>query len=199
MTRTLALLILPAALLLPHRLHAAETKPAAPWTLEMLAARLAKTHHVEAKFEETVFSTLLTEPVQATGVLGFTPPARLEKHVIRPRDELFIADGDKIFTVNNSTGETRTLSLDDHPALRSFVEAFRSMLAGDVTRLRKYFQVELTGSVKQWILRAEPLDLGMKEHVRMIYFDGAAGRLDKIEIQSAKGDRSVMVIDEVTR
>lgn len=164
----------------------------------MLAAQLAKTHHVEAKFEETVFSTLLTEPVQATGTLGFTPPARLEKHVLQPTDELFIADGDKIFTVNNHTGETRTLSLDDHPALRSFVEAFRSMLAGDITRLTKFFRVELTGGARQWTLRAEPLEPTMQEHVRTIVFDGAAGRLAKIEIQSTNGDRSVLVIDEVT-
>jgi hypothetical protein len=191
-----------AALILPNLTSAAplpkteQRGGAAAWTLEQLAKSLTKTQHVEARFEETVYSSLLTEPLKTRGTLRFLPPSRFEKHVVEPNDELYAADGKKLFYINKAKHITRMLSLDDYPTLRAFVEPFRAMLMGDLTRLRQYYELTLEGRRDHWTMQALPRDPSVQALVRSVRFTGQGERMTTIEVLSADGDRSVMRIDE---
>lgn len=164
------------------------------WTVERLMNNLAEHRQAEARFEETTFSSLLTEPLKTRGILRFTPPATLEKHVTAPQDERYLIEGDHILFENKAKSINRTLSLQDYPALQAFVEAFRSILTNDVVTLRRFFSVTLQGEPRGWVLILLPLDHAAQELVESVRFSGEEGLLRRIEILAPDGDRSVMVI-----
>lgn len=164
------------------------------WNAEQLIESLAKNRQAEERFEETTFSNLLREPLKTQGVLRFTPPARLEKHVTAPYDERTMVEGDKVLFESKMKGINRTLSLQDYPALRAFVEAFRSTLSDDVVTLKRFYSVTLQGEPRRWVLILRPLDKAVQELVASIRFSGEGEQVRSIEILAPDGDRSVMVI-----
>lgn len=188
-------------LLGPAPMSLAETSPQTQrdegsngWNVEQLLERLAKNRQMEVRFEETAFSNLLTEPLKTQGILRFTLPARLEKHVTAPYDERYLVEGDKVLFENKKKGRSRTLSLQDDAVLRAFVEAFRSTLANDVVTLRRFYHVTLQGEPRRWVLILNPLDNAVREVVESIQFSGEGQRVSSIEVLATDGDRSVMVI-----
>ena len=164
------------------------------WNAEQLIESLAKNRQAEVRFEETAFSSLLTHPLKTQGILRFTPPARLEKHVTAPYDERYVVEGDKVLFEKKTKGINRTLSLQDYPALQAFVEAFRSTLANDVVTLKRFYSVTLQGEPRRWVLILRPLDKAVQALVESIRFSGEREQVSSIEILAPDGDRSVMVI-----
>ncbi len=164
------------------------------WNAEQLIESLARNRQTAVRFEETAFSSLLTAPLKTQGILRFTPPARLEKHVTAPYDERYLVEGDQVSFERKSKGVSRTLSLQDYPALQSFVEAFRSTLANDVASLKRFYRVALQGEPRQWVLLLRPMDTAAQELVESIRFFGEGEQMRAIEIRAPDGDRSVMVL-----
>ena len=164
------------------------------WNVEQLMESLAKNRQAEVRFEETAFSSLLTQPLKTQGILRFTPPTGLEKHITAPYDERYLVEGDTVRFESKAKGTNRTLSLHDYPALRAFIEAFRSTLANDVITLRRFYSVTLKGEPRRWVLMLRPLDKAVQELVESVRFSGEGDQVSSIEILAPDGDRSVMVI-----
>jgi hypothetical protein len=164
------------------------------WNVEQLIESLAKNRQAEVRFEETAFSNLLTQPLKTQGILRFTPPAGLEKHITAPHDERYLVEGDTVLFESKTKGTKRTLSLHDYPALRTFIEAFRSTLGNDVITLRRFYSVTLQGEPRRWVLILRPLDKAVQELVESIRFSGEREQVSSIEILAPDGDRSVMAI-----
>lgn len=164
------------------------------WSVEQLLANLAKNRQAEVRFEETAFSDLLTQPLKTQGILRFTPPAGLEKQITAPYDERYLVEGDTLLFESKTKGTNRTLSLHDYPALRGFIEAFRSTLANDVVTLRRWYRVTLQGEPRGWVLVLRPLDNDVRALVEAVRFSGEWDRISRIELLAPDGDRSVMVI-----
>ena len=164
------------------------------WNVEQLIESLAKNRQVEVRFEETAFSNLLTQPLKTGGILRFTSPAGLEKHITAPHDERYLVEGDTVLFESKTKGMKRTLSLSDYPALRAFIEAYRSTLANDLITLKRFYSVTLQGEPRRWILILQPLDKAAQELVTSIRFSGEREQVNSIEILAPDGDRSVMVI-----
>jgi hypothetical protein len=164
------------------------------WNVEQLIESLSKSLQSEVRYEETLFSTLLTKPLKTQGILRFTPPAVLEKHITAPHDERYLVEGDTVLLESKTKGTNRTLSLQDYPALRAFIEAFRSTLANDVITLRRLYSVTLQGEPRRWVLILRPLDKAVQALVESIRFSGEREQVSSIEILAPDGDRSVMVI-----
>jgi len=164
------------------------------WNVEQLIESLAKNRQAEVRFEETAFSNLLTQPLKTQGILRFTPPTGLEKHITAPHDERYFVEGDTVLFESKTKGTNRTISLHDYPALRAFIEAFRSTLANDVITLKRFYSVTLQGEPRRWVLILRPLDKAVQELVESIRFSGEREHVSIIEIKAPDGDRSVMVI-----
>jgi Outer membrane lipoprotein carrier protein LolA-like len=164
------------------------------WNVEQLIESLAKNRQAEVRFEETAFSNLLTQPLKTQGILRFTPPTGLEKHITAPHDERYLVEGDTVLFESKTKDTNRTLSLHDYPALRAFIEAFRSTLANDVITLKRFYSVTLQGEPRRWVLILRPLDKAVQELVESVRFSGEMEHVSTIEIQAPDGDRSVMVI-----
>lgn len=180
--------------------NAAETSPAlreqpnSEWTVEQVMASLKEERESAVAFEEATYSSLLTKPLVTRGVLRFTLPSRLEKDVLEPVHERYVVEGDVVTFESERKQVKRTISLDDYPALRGFVEAFRAGMTGDAALLKRHYETALSGNRRQWVLQLRPRDPAGKTMLDSIQFSGSEGRIDSITIRLPDGDRSVMTL-----
>lgn len=173
---------------------AAVDVPTGPWTVDELVALLKEQREPSIRFEEATYSSLLTEPLKVQGVLRFTPPAMMEKAITEPFRERYVIDGDRVLFESERKGVKRAISLEDYPALRSFVDAFRASFTGDAARLQKVYDVTLEGTRRQWTFLLRPREAAGQSMVDYILFTGSEGHVSTIAIRSPDGDRSVMTV-----
>ena len=166
----------------------------ADWTIETLMALVKEQRKPSVAFEEATYSSVLTEPLKARGVLRFIPPATLEKLITDPFHERYLIQGDRVTFESQRKGITRTISLQEYPALLSFVEAFRMSLMGDAAQLKQLYEVTLDGTRGKWTLLLRPLDPAGKSVVDYLLFTGSEGRIGTIAVRSPDGDRTVMTL-----
>lgn len=165
-----------------------------PWTVDELVALLKEQREPSLAFEEATYSSFLTEPLRVRGVLRFTPPATMEKIITDPFRERYLIEGDRVLFESERKGIKRTISLQDYPALRNFVEAFRASFTGNAAQLEQAYEVTLDGSRRQWTLLLRPREAAGESMVAAILFTGSEGRVETIAIRSPDGDRSVMTL-----
>ena len=164
------------------------------WTVEQVVASLKEGREPSVSFEEATYSSLLTEPLIVRGVLRFTPPSTLEKEVVEPYRERYVIEGDRVTFESERKHLKKTISLEDYPALRSFVEAFRVSFTGDVAQLKMFYETTVEGTSRQWTLLLRPHDQAGKSMVDYMLLSGSEGRIATIAIRAPDGDRSVMTL-----
>ena len=166
---------------------------AAPtWTVQELFETLARQRPERATFQEKKYLALLDRPAESSGVLRFTPPARLEKRTTAPRAESVVADGDVVTLERN--GKRYAMSLSEQPAVGVLIESIRATLAGDLGALTRAYAVALEGTPAAWRLLLRPLDNAVSPLVSRIEISGTQGAVREVQIFQADGDRSVMTI-----
>lgn len=168
--------------------------PSGEWTVEQVVASLQEGRESSVAFEEETYSSLLTKPIVARGVLRFTPPSRLEKDVLEPSHERYVVEGDLITFESERKQVKRTISLDDYPALRGFVEVFRASVTGDAALLKRHYETALDGTRRQWVLQLRPRDPAGKSMLDSIHIAGSESRIHSITVRHPDGDRSVMTL-----
>ena len=171
--------------------------PAAAWDVTQLFGMLAKERPARAAFHERKHMALLDRPLDATGELSFTPPDRLEKRTITPREERVVVDTERL-TLERA-GKRHTLDLRANPAVAVLVESIRATLAGDLAALQRGYSTGLDGTPERWRLTLRPLDAAGSAIVERIDIDGEKAVVKAVEIRQADGDRSVMTITPVAR
>lgn len=160
-----------------------------PGLMELLGNVSSRREH----FTETKTLAMLTQPMVLTGTLAYVRPDRVEKHVTSPYTEDLMVQGDRL-TLSTPKG-TKQIAVDSHPLIRSFIEAIRASLAGDLAVLRRLYHIKFQGTRQQWELTLRPLDPQAAEYVSSITLRGAGDRLRRIDIRETGGDRSLMEID----
>jgi hypothetical protein len=138
----------------------------------------------------------LTEPLIVRGVLRFVPPSRLEKEVREPYRERYVIDGDRVTFESDRKHVKKSISLEDYPALRNFVDVFRATFTGDVAQLKQTYETQVDGSLRKWTLRLQPRDASGRAMVDSIQFSGSEGRIATVTVLSPDGDRTVMRLSQ---
>ena len=168
--------------------------PRPEWTVEQLVARLKEQREPVVAFQEKTYSSLLTEPLIVRGVLRFSPPATLEKEIREPMRERYLIDGNQVLFENAKKGIKKTIALDDYPALRSLVEAFRAGITGDAARLMHFYETTIGGDRWRWTLLLRPRESEGRTVVDYMLLTGRDGRIETVAIRAPDGDRSVMTL-----
>jgi hypothetical protein len=127
-------------------------------------------------------------------MLIYVAPGRLEKHVLSPRRESLILEGDTLVVDRKKAGERRSYALQENPVIWAFAEGIRSTLAGDLHTLERFYEVSLEGDARLWRLRLKPTEPQMRRLASEIVLGGSGTWVGVIEILEAGGDRSVMTI-----
>jgi hypothetical protein len=188
--RTLVVLLLAAAD--PCPAGAADTP--APWGLEQLMQNLAQVKSAKSRFVERKYMAILTAPLDSSGTLLYTAPARLEKYTLLPKPESLVLERDSLTIEFKDRNQRRTLALRDYPVIWAFVESIRSTLAGDLQTLNRFYRVNLDGGEDKWRLSLTPAEPTMQTVVKEIRIGGSRSRINTIEILESEGDRSIMTI-----
>lgn len=164
------------------------------WGVAQLMRDLGQVRRSQAHFTERKYLKVLKAPLQTSGTLTYTAPDKLEKRTLRPKPEVLVIDG-KVLTVETA-GKRHTLKLQDYPVLWAFVESIRATLGGDIATLERFYKVDLEGGPARWQLFLAPRERSMSRVISLIRIGGAGSRIELIEVQEAKGDRSVMKVVE---
>ena len=165
-----------------------------PWDFARLMAQLAQVQTSRARYSEVKRVALLQKPLQLSGTLFYSRPARLEKRQTLPFEEVISVDGDWL-TVERE-GKTRRISLQNAPLVAALVESLRATLAGDGAELERLYRVRVQGTRPRWTLALAPREVEVAGVVKSIAIAGSGSRLARIEILEPGGDGSVMTIQE---
>jgi len=179
--------VLLACLLLPAAAQA--------YGVQELFQSLAGDKPRRASFQEKKTIALLDKPVESSGELVFTPPARLEKRTSKPRTESIVVEGD-IATIERG-GKRQTLRLSQYPGVAVLIDSIRSTLAGDLKTLTKTYSAAVAGDAALWRLTLRPIDPSLGTFVEHIEIAGSKGQVRTVEIFQADGDRSVMTLTPI--
>jgi hypothetical protein len=150
-----------------------------------------------AQFQEKKTIALLDKPVESSGEISFTPPARLEKRTVKPRAERIVIEGD-VATIERGTSK-QSLRLSQQPGIAALIDSIRSTLAGDLNALTRNYSAAVAGDAARWRLTLRPLDPAATQIVQRIDISGAEAHVTTVEILQADGDRSVMTVTPVAR
>ncbi len=172
---------------------------AAGWDVQQLMRELGAVKRSQARFVERKYLKVLKAPLELRGTLTYVAPGNLVKRTITPKPETLTVEGDRLTIESAARNERRTLRLQDYPVLWAFVESIRSTLSGDIGALERFYRIELEGNRAHWRLYLVPRDPDMRAVISLITIGGSRDRLERIEVQEAKGDRSVTTIVEESR
>lgn len=167
---------------------------AAEFELAALMEMLAQVPAAKNDFTETKHSALLSAPLVLKGTLAYVRPDRLEKNVLAPYDERTVIAGNSVTVDNRTLKQSRTFSLASSAAVSALVESMRATLAGDRASLERHYSVRLEGAPGAWSMTLVPREQRLAALVKHIQIAGARERLNRIEVEEAAGDRSVMLI-----
>jgi hypothetical protein len=163
-------------------------------TLSQLMHELSQVRSARGKFVERKYLAMLNAPLESSGTLVYVAPGRLEKHMLSPRQESLILEGETLVIENKGKGQRRSFALQEHPVVWAFVESIRSTLTGDLATLERFYEVSLAGDAGAWRLRLKPREPRMRQAAAEIILGGSGTWVNLIEIVEAGGDRSVTVI-----
>ena len=145
-----------------------------------------------AQFLEKKTLALLDKPVESSGEISFTPPARLEKRTVKPRPERIVIEGD-LATIERG-GKQQSLRLSQQPGIAALIDSIRSTLAGDLNALTRNYSAGVAGDASRWRLTLRPLDPSLSNIVEHVEITGSQGVVRTVEIFQADGDRSLMTL-----
>jgi outer membrane lipoprotein carrier protein LolA len=168
------------------------TAGAEPFSLDALMDMLRREKPATVHFNETRQMALLDRPLEASGELTFTPPDRLEKRTTSPGSERLVVEGDTLLM--ERAGRTQSASLRQWPQVAAMLEGIRATLAGDRARLEQVYTVRLEGDAGAWRLVLVPREAEVARIVARVTLAGVQGRVRRVEIDQADGDRSLMQI-----
>ena len=180
-------LVLLLALLLPA------LAGAAGFGVDPLMELLANHGGGRVGFVERKFLAILDQPIESTGEMEYSPPARLLRQTLTPRPETMLLEGDSLTLTRE--GRSMQLRLGDYPQAAVFIESIRSTLAGDRKALERNFLLSLAGERARWSLDLLPSDPALAELVLRIHIEGHEGQIRSIEIHQGDGDRSLMLLE----
>lgn len=163
--------------------------------LETLMHTLAQVKTAGGRFVERKYLSILNEPLTLKGDVLYRAPDYVKKEYDDPGGERYEVQGDRL-TMELADGRRREMSIDEHPVLRAFVESYRGTLSGDLETLRKYFDLELSGTMDDWRLLLVPKLAELTEYLTSVIMLGHGGIVYEVHTREASGDHSVMTLDD---
>jgi len=195
----LAIVLAPAARAPAGAQDSEPQQDGAGWGVQQLMRELGAVKRSQSRFVERKYLKVLKAPLELRGTLTDVAPGNLVKRTLSPKPETLTVEGDRLTLESTARNGSRTLRLRDYPVLWAFVESIRSTLSGDIAALERFYRVELEGGRARWRLYLVPRDPDMRAVISLINIGGSRDRVERIEVQETRGDRSVTTIVEESR
>jgi outer membrane lipoprotein-sorting protein len=163
-------------------------------SLDDLMQRLGHSGGVEARFRETRYVSLLTEPFESEGVLYFSPPDLLARHITRPGRSSVVVRGTRV-ALRDETG-FQELSASSSEVVPALIDHLVGLLRGDLETLQSRHTIVFRPG-RDWELRLEPKSRLVRSIIASIRIEGRGGQLSSIETVETSGDRTITVFSDV--
>lgn len=162
-----------------------------------LMAQLSKMPGLEAKFEEKKHIALLQAPLETEGVLRFSPPASLARETTKPRASRVLIVGDRLYFDDGK--QQQEVDVGNNPVVRSFVNSFVLLLAGDRSALEATFDMKFSPATKEepWKLELLPKKEPISKIIQKMVVRGRGVKLERLIVAEANGDRTDTVFVDV--
>jgi outer membrane lipoprotein-sorting protein len=164
-------------------------------TLESVMQALARSGGVEARFHESRQLTILSEPIKSSGMLYFSPPDWLARHVTEPGAAKVIVRDDRV-SFQDETG-IQTLELGSSEVARAMVGNVIVLMRGDLAALRSQYEVEFSTSGGLWTLDLEPRDRVVRQLIERLEVIGQGDQLVRMQSIETSGDVTLTEFEDV--
>lgn len=162
---------------------------------EKLIKSFASLPGVEATFREEKTIALLATPLVNEGTVHFSRPGYFARHTLRPEKNSIVIRGDVV--ESGTTKQKETLRTGQHPVLRSFVQGYMGLLAGDFDALKKSYKLRYEDNKDGWSIRLVPRDTRLLSVIKSIEMSGVDKQVSSMVIEEASGDVSKTTFSKV--
>lgn len=161
-----------------------------PTTPEAILRRFARAPGLVCRYVEEKQIALLAAPLRSEGRIFFSRRlGRMVRRVERPEPaRAWLADGTLTL---EERGRITRISVTQNPVLEGFLTSFRAVLAGDVSRLQRFYRVATTGEAASWTLVLRPRPGPLSRFVQEISIRGNAAAVTDMTMVERSGDRTV--------
>jgi outer membrane lipoprotein-sorting protein len=168
----------------------------APATLDELLRRFHEVEGLECRFREEKRIALLSAPIVTEGTLHYARPGRLVRRLSGPSVQVVLVDGSRLRMRDGDRVET--IDLASQPVVRSFVDTFGQLLAGDRAGLERSYRIEYAiDEGTRWTLTLRPRASPLDRFVREIRFEGEGLSLRTMVMVEVNGDVTTTTFRDV--
>lgn len=170
----------------------AQTAP----SLDALLTSFRSVSGMELHFREEKRIALMRVPSISEGTLHYARPGRLVRRVTSPSPTVVLIDGDELRM--SEGGRIERIDLSSQPLVRSFVDTFSQLLAGDRALLERTYHVAYAPREgARWTMTLTPKSAPLDRFLREIRFEGQGTALERMVMSEANGDLTTTVFSSV--
>lgn len=151
-----------------------------------LTTHLQQPHTIQGQFVQQRYLKSLPKPLQTTGQFALQKQTGLFWHVQKPLDVQLRVRPNGIAQWDKKTWRNSSQS-----GQAAQVKLFMAVLGGNTQELSKQFDLDVSGSLKQWTLTLRPKTNIMKQVFQNITIQGDQV-VRQVELREKQGDRTVM-------
>lgn len=178
---------------------AAAAPAAPPQDARSFMASMSKLTGLQASFVETKTLALLKAPLVSRGVLYYLPPGYLVRTMETPSAST-VRIGPERLQVEDAAGQ-QTFDLRSRPDIKTFVESFVHVMAGNYDALAAVYTLDYTPPPtpdEMWSLVLVPRKPPLSELVERLEVRGRGQQVATIRILERRGDRTEIEILDAT-
>ena len=174
---------------------ASDASGSAPTELEALMQRFAESGGVRARFRESRPLSILTDPIETTGMLYFAPPDRLARHTTWPGRSSIVIEAGRV-SIGDETGQ-RVFDFSTNEIAQALVGNLMVVFRGDLKSLRERYSISFDSNEESWTLDLEPRSRALRSIIERVQFSGKGRGLAAMETREPNGDRTIMKFSEI--
>lgn len=148
-----------------------------------LVAQLQKPQSVQGEFIQQRYLKSLAKPIVTEGIFTLAASRGLLWHMQKPFEGITKVTSKGIMQWNGSQWVS-----NERVGQGEQIRLFLGLLSGDIAALKGQFDIQLSGSAKQWQLSLIPSTLLMQQIFKHIQVKGGAV-VEQIELNETQGDR----------
>lgn len=172
--------------------------PAEPTDARTLLHVLSTIEGLEARFVERKRLALLRAPLVSEGRLYYTRPGHLARFVETPSPST-VRIGPTALEVQDTSG-TQRFDLRSRPEIKTFVESFVHVVAGDHDELASIYTLGFVPASTPggpWLLTLTPLGAPLSDLVTRLEIRGKGYEVATIEVLEKRGDTTEITMTAV--
>ncbi len=165
-------------------------------TLENILARIKPKNVVQIHYLETRYIGMLSKTWYGNGDLYSASSDTFLKHQKEPEQEIMAVEGTQLYYFKLATKSHYQMLIDENDSMTSSLTAIKAMLSGDLSYLRKLYDLQLTSTDSEWQLHltarhSEPNN----KAVRVTLKGPSEQEIRQMEVFLPDGDRTVYVFE----